>query len=108
MLCIGCNSKNLSKKKIIILASIISVVAVILYYSSTLSPAITLAVLPFVLPLLGCIIMCGVMAGAMFLSGRFSKKSDKLHDSCNVTESSETSKSITKPGIDIDNKKEHH
>lgn len=103
----GCNSKNLSKKKIIILASIIAATAVILYYSFTINSAITLTVLPFVLPFLGCIIMCGVMVGAMFLAGRFSKKSDKSHNSCGMNESVEIRESITKPEIDTNNKKDH-
>jgi len=108
MLCLGCNSKNLSKKKIIILASIIAAAAVILYYSFTINSAVTLTVLPFVLPFLGCIIMCGVMVWVMFLAGRFSKKSDKLHDSCGMNESAEVRESITKPEIDINNKKDYH
>lgn len=103
----GCNSKNLSKKKIIILASIIAATAVILYYSFTINSAITLTVLPFVLPFLGCIIMCGVMVGAMFLAGRFSKKSDNSHNSCGMNESAEIRESITKPEIDTNNKKDH-
>ncbi len=105
MLCIGCNNKNLSKKKIIILASTVSVATIILYYSFTTNPTITLTVLPFVLPFLGCIVMCGVMAGAMFLSGRFSKKSDKSHNSCAI-ESSETSNPTIKQETDTDNKRE--
>jgi hypothetical protein len=103
----GCNSKNLSKKKIIILVSIIAATAVILYYSFTINSAITLAVLPFVLPFLGCIIMCGVMVGAMFLAGRFSKKSDKPHSSCGMDESTEIRESATKPEIDTNNKKNY-
>lgn len=105
MLCMGCNNKNLSKKKIIILSLIIIAAALILYYSFTTSTAITLTVLPFVLPFLGCIVMCGVMAGAMFLSGRFSKKSDKSHNSCAI-ESPETSNPTIKQETDRDNKKE--
>lgn len=71
MWCIGC--KSLSKKKIIILTSITTVAAVILYYSFTINPVTTLAVLPFLLPFVGCIVMCGVIMGVMFLRGRFQK-----------------------------------
>lgn len=94
MLCIGC--KNLSKKKIIILASIISVAAVFLYYSFTVNPVTTLAVLPFLLPFVGCIVMCGVIMGVMFLVGRFSKKSDKSNDSCCINESIDMNKTNIK------------
>lgn len=107
MFCMGCNSKNLSKKKIIILASVIAASAVILYYSFTINSAITLTVLPFVLPFLGCIIMCGMM-GAMFLAGRFSKKSDKSHNSCGMDELVKVSESVAKPEIDANNKKDRH
>jgi hypothetical protein len=67
-----------------------------------------LAVLPFVLPFLGCIIMCWVMVGAKFLAGRFSKKSDKSHNSCGTDKSAEIMESMTKPEIDTKNKKDHH
>lgn len=103
----GCNCKNLSKKKIIILASIVSVAAIILYYSFTINSAITLSVLPFVLPFFGCIVMCGVMVGAMFLAGRFSKKPDKSHNSCGASKSTEIKESATKPEIDSNNKKDY-
>lgn len=94
MLCIGC--KNLSKKKIIILASIISVAAVILYYSFTVNPVTTLAVLPFLLPFVGCIVMCGVIMGVMFLARRFSKKSYKSNGSCCTNESIDMNKTNIK------------
>ena len=94
MLCIGC--KNLSKKKIVILASITSVAAVILYYSFTINPVTTLAVLPFLLPFIGCIVMCGVIMGVMFLARRFSKKSDKSNDSCCTNKSISMNKTNTK------------
>ena len=106
MWCIGC--KSLSKKKIIILASITSVAAVILYYSFTINPVTTLSVLPFViLPLLGCIVMCGVILGVMFLVGRFSKKSYKSNDSCCTSESIDMSETTTKPEINTNNKKDN-
>ena len=105
MWCIGC--KSLSKKKIIILALVTAVAAVILYYSFTINPVITLAILPFLLPVLGCIIMCGVMMGAMYLAGRFSKKSDKSHNSCCVSESTDMEESVTKPEINTNNKKDN-
>jgi len=94
MLCIGC--KNFSKKKIIILASITSVAAVILYYSFTVNPVTTLAVLPFLLPFVGCIVMCGVIMGVMFLARRFSKKSYKSNGSCCTNESIDMNKTNTK------------
>jgi hypothetical protein len=105
MWCIGC--KSLSKKKIIILASITSVAAVILYYSFTINPVTTLAVLPFLLPLVGCIVMCGVIMGVMFLAGRFSKKSDKSNGSCCTSESIDMSETNTKPKIKTNNKKDN-
>jgi len=105
MSCIGCGINNLSKKKKIILLSVISAMAVILYYSYTINSAITLTVLPFVLPFLGCIVMCGVMVGAMFLAGRFSKKSDISH-SCSTNELKMT-EPMTKPEIDTNAKKDH-
>lgn len=107
MWCIGCNSKNLSKKKIVILASIVATAAVVLYYSFTINSVIALAVLPFLLPFLGCIIMCGVMSGAMFLSNRFSKRSSKkVHHSCGMGESEKINESIsTTDEPNIHNKK---
>ena len=105
MWCIGC--KNPSKKKIIILASITSVAVIILYYSFTINPVTTLAVLPFLLPFVGCIVMCGVIMGVMFLAGRFSKKSDKLNGSCCTSESTDVSETTTKPEINTNNKKDN-
>ena len=105
MFCMGCNNKNLSKKKVIIIISALAAIAGILYYSFTINPTITLTVLPFVLPFLGCIIMCGIMVGAMFLVGRFSKKSSKSHDSYKMEET-EIRESI-KSEIDPDSKKDH-
>ncbi len=101
--CIGC--KSLSKKKIIILALVTAVAAVVLYYSFTINPVTTLAILPFLLPFVGCIVMCGVILGVVFLAGRFSKKSDKSHNSCCTSESTDMSESITKPEINTNNKK---
>lgn len=101
MWCIGC--KSLSKKKIIILALVTTVIAVVLYYSFTINPVTTLAVLPFLLPFIGCLVMCGVMLGIMFLVGRFSKKSDELHNSCCTSES--TGMSESKPEFNTNNKK---
>jgi hypothetical protein len=95
MWCLACNSKNLSKKRIVIIALIASAIGGALYYSATINSAITLAVLPIVLPLLGCIIMCGVMGGVMFLSGRLSKKSDgKSQHSCCSNQSEQTKESV--------------
>lgn len=95
MWCLACNSKNLSKKKIVIIALIVSAIGGALYYSFTINPAITLAVLPIILPLLGCMVMCGVMAGVMFLSGRLSKKSDgKSQHSCCSNQSEQMKKSM--------------
>lgn len=82
MWCLACNSKNLSKKKIITIALVVGAIGGALYYSSTINSTITVAVLPIILPFLGCIIMCGVMAAWMFVSGRLSKKSEKPHHSC--------------------------
>ena len=107
MWCIGCNVKSFSKKKIIILVSAIAVIATVLYYSFTINPVITLTVLPFILPFLGCIIMCGVIGGVMFLGNRFSKKLNKSRNSCCTSESSDMNKSITKLGINTDNKKDN-
>lgn len=105
MWCIGC--KSLSKKQIIILTSITFVVAVILYYSFTINPVITLAVLPFLLPLVGCIVMCGIIMGVMFLAGRFSKKSNKSNGSCCTSESIDMSETTKKPEINTNNKKDN-
>jgi len=82
MWCLACNSKNLSKKRIVTMALIVGAIGGVLYYSSTINSALTVAVLPIILPFLGCIIMCGVMAGWMFLSGRLSKKSEAHHSCC--------------------------
>lgn len=105
MWCMACNAKNLSKKKIVILSSVLIVIAVASFYAYTVNSVITLAVLPFVLPFLVCIIMCGIMGGAMFLSGRLSKKSsEKSHHSC-CTNQSEQMKESIKLESTIDDKK---
>lgn len=102
MSCVGC--KSLSKKKIIILASITSVAAVILYHSFTINPITTLTALPFLLlPLIGCVVMFGVILGFVFLAGRFSKKSDESNDSSYTSKSNDMNETITSIEINRDN-----
>lgn len=85
-LCMSCNGGKITKKRIIILLTVVIGVAATIYTVSVATENFAiLAVSPLVLGFIACPLMCGVMGGGMWLVSRLSKNKEKGSLSKNVS-----------------------
>jgi hypothetical protein len=81
----SCNSGKITKKRIIILSTLIIAIAATIYAVSVATNNFAILVAsPLVLGFLACPLMCGIMGGAIWLMSKLSKNKEKSSSSKDV------------------------